>query len=87
MLVVDVTVVMRRSHDQKYSYIVYIFRVSLICLLLFVIVVFVCLTLFCFGAKFQSLDFTSEDSGIICWSESLRAQRGRESTQLTFLIS
>ena len=37
--------------------------------------------------KFQLFDFTNEDSGARCWGESLLAQRGRESTQLTFLLS
>jgi hypothetical protein len=32
-------------------------------------------------------DFTNEDSGARCWGESQIAQRGRESTQLTFFLS
>jgi hypothetical protein len=31
-------------------------------------------------------NFTNEDSGVRCWGESLLAQRGRESTQLTFRL-
>ena len=40
----------------------------------------------CFWTEFQSFNFTNEDSGARCWGESLLAQRGRESTQLTFLL-
>jgi hypothetical protein len=36
--------------------------------------------------KFQLFDFTNEDSGARSWGENLLAQRGRESTQLTFLL-
>jgi hypothetical protein len=32
-------------------------------------------------------DFSYEDLGTRCWEESLLALRGRESTQLTFLLS
>jgi hypothetical protein len=37
-----------------------------------------------FLTKAQSFDFPNEDSGARCWGESLVAQRGRESTQVTF---
>jgi hypothetical protein len=36
--------------------------------------------------EFLPFNFASEDSGARCWDESLLAQRGRESTQLTFLL-
>jgi hypothetical protein len=41
----------------------------------------------CFLTKSQLLNFTNEDSGARCWGESLLAQRGKESTQLPFLLS
>lgn len=31
--------------------------------------------------------FTNKDLGAKCWGESLLAQKGRESTQLTFFLS
>ena len=38
-----------------------------------------------FLRKPQSFDFSNDDSGARCWGEGLLAQRGRESTQMTFL--
>jgi hypothetical protein len=39
-----------------------------------------------FLTKSQTFDFTNEDRGARCWGKSLQAQRGRKSTQLTFLL-
>ena len=53
-----------------------------------------CLSFLCWSyphsfhlTKSQLFNFTNEDSGARCWGESLLAQRGRESTQLTFLLN
>lgn len=37
--------------------------------------------------KISIVGLTNEDSGFICWGEILLAQRGRESTPLTFLLN
>ena len=40
-----------------------------------------------FFKKSQMLNIANKDLGARCWGENLLAQRGRESTQLTFLLS
>jgi hypothetical protein len=39
-----------------------------------------------FLTKSQRFNFANKDSGARCWARSLLAQRGRESTQMIFLL-
>ena len=47
----------------------------------------VCFLFLFFWIKSHLFNFTNKDSGARCWGESLLAQRGRGSIQLTFLLS